>query len=43
MRQAPWAPFGNLTLSTFVSNAIDLDSVIFSPIFGQDLTSFRFK
>jgi peptide/nickel transport system substrate-binding protein len=43
MRQAPWAPFGNLTLSTFVSSAIDLESVIFSPIFGQDLTSFQFK
>lgn len=43
MRQAPWAPFGNLTLSTFVSSEIDLDKVIFSPIFGQDLTSFEFK
>jgi peptide/nickel transport system substrate-binding protein len=43
MRQAPWAPFGNLTLSTFVSSAIDLEAVTFSPIFGQDLTSFRFK
>jgi len=41
MRQAPWAPFGNLTLSTFVSDEIDLDSVIYSPIFGQDLTSFQ--
>jgi hypothetical protein len=36
-------PFGNLTPSTFVSAAIDLDRVIFSPIFGQDLTSFRFR
>jgi hypothetical protein len=43
MEQAPWAPFGTLTLSTFVSSAIDLDKVIFSPIFGQDLTSFQFK
>jgi peptide/nickel transport system substrate-binding protein len=43
MRQAPWAPFGNLTLSTFVSSSIDLESVIFSPIFGQDLTSFQFR
>lgn len=41
MRQAPWAPFGNLTLSTFVSDAIDLDAVVFNPIFGQDLTSFE--
>ena len=43
MEQAPWAPFGNYTISTFVSSAIDLDRVIVSPIFGQDLTSFRFK
>jgi hypothetical protein len=43
MRQAPWAPFGNYTVSTFVSSAIDLDAVIVSPIFGPDLTSFRFK
>lgn len=43
MRQAPWAPFGNLTLGTFVSDRIDLDKVIVNPIFGQDLTSFEFK
>ena len=43
MRKAPWAPFGNLTLSTFVSSAINLEAVIFSPIFGQDLTSFQLK
>ena len=43
MQQAPWAPFGVYTISTFVSDAIDLDQVIVSPIFGQDLTSFRFK
>ncbi len=43
MRQAPWAPFGALTLGTFVSDKIDLDKVIVSPIYGQDLTSFQFK
>jgi peptide/nickel transport system substrate-binding protein len=43
MKQAPWAPFGELTLSTFVSSAVDLDELVISPIFGQDLTSFRFK
>jgi peptide/nickel transport system substrate-binding protein len=43
MEQAPWAPFGTLTVSTFVSSAIDLDKVIFNPTFGQDLTSFQFK
>jgi peptide/nickel transport system substrate-binding protein len=43
MEQAPWAPYGNRTISTFVSSAIDLDKVIFNPTFGQDLTSFQFK
>jgi peptide/nickel transport system substrate-binding protein len=43
MKQAPWAPFGELTLSTFVADTIDLDQLIISPIFGQDLTSFVFK
>ena len=43
MREAPWAPFGELTLSTFVASTVDLDKVIISPIFGQDLTSFQFK
>jgi peptide/nickel transport system substrate-binding protein len=43
MEQAPWAPFGNFTTSTFVSSAIDLDGVVVSPLFGQDLTSFRLK
>ena len=43
MEQAPWAPYGNRTVSTFVSSAIDLDKVIFNPTFGQDLTSFQFK
>lgn len=43
MEQAPWAPYGNRTVSTFVSDAIDLDEVIFNLTFGQDLTSFQFK
>ena len=43
MEQAPWAPYGNLTVATFVSDAIDLDEVIFNPTFGQDLTSFQFR
>jgi peptide/nickel transport system substrate-binding protein len=43
MEQAPIAPYGTRTLSTFVSSAIDLDKVIFNPTFGQDLTSFQFK
>jgi peptide/nickel transport system substrate-binding protein len=43
MEQAPWAPYGNRAVSTFVSSAIDLDKVIFNLTFGQDLTSFQFK
>jgi peptide/nickel transport system substrate-binding protein len=43
MREAPWAPFGNLTLGTFVADSIDLDKLVVSPIYGQELTSFEFK
>jgi peptide/nickel transport system substrate-binding protein len=43
MEQAPWAPYGTNTVSTFVSSEIDLGKVIFNPTFGQDLTSFQFK
>ena len=43
MEQAPWAPFGTLTLGTFVSDKVDLDKLVVSPIFGQDLTSFQLK
>jgi peptide/nickel transport system substrate-binding protein len=43
MELAPWAPYGNLAVSTFVSDAIDLDEVVFNPTFGQALTSFQFK
>jgi peptide/nickel transport system substrate-binding protein len=43
MKLAPWAPYGNLAVSTFVSSAIDLEEVIFNPTFGQALTSFQFK
>jgi peptide/nickel transport system substrate-binding protein len=43
MEQAPWAPYGTRTLDTFVSSAINLESVIFNPTFNQYLTSFEFK
>jgi len=43
MEQAPWAPFGTLTLGTFVADSIDLDELVVSPIYAQDLASFRFK
>ena len=40
MRQAPWAPFGSVPITTFVSSAIDLEKIVVSPVYGQDLTSF---
>lgn len=43
MERAPWAPFGTLRLATFVSEEIDLDEVVVSPIYGQDITSFQFE
>ena len=43
MEDAPWAPYGTRTLSTFVSDEIELESVIFNPTFGHYLTSFEFK
>lgn len=43
MEQAPLVPYGNATAPTFVSSAIDLEKVVFSPAFSQDLTSFQFK
>jgi peptide/nickel transport system substrate-binding protein len=43
MLRAPWAPYGNRLLSTFVSSSIDLDRMIWNPTFGVDLTSLQFK
>ena len=43
MEQAPWAPYGTRTVTTFVSSAIDLNKVIYNPTFEDDLTSFQFK
>ena len=43
MEEAPWAPYGTRTLSTFVSSAINLESVIFNPTFGHYLSSFEFN
>jgi len=40
MRQAPWAPFGSLAMTTFVSDRIDLHKLVVSPVYGQDLASF---
>ena len=43
MEQAPMAPYGSITTSTFVDSEIDLGKVIYNPTMGQDLTSFQFK
>ena len=43
MELAPWAPYGNRTLSTFVSDEINLDSIIYNSTFFEYLTSFEFK
>lgn len=43
MKQAPWAPFGTLTLGTFVADTVNLDDLVVSPIYGQDLTSFQLE
>ena len=43
MDQAPWAPFGNREATTFTSERIDFDQVIFNPVMGQDFGSFELK
>jgi peptide/nickel transport system substrate-binding protein len=40
MKQAPWAPFGTTEMITFVSSDIDLDKLVVSPVYGQDLATF---
>jgi peptide/nickel transport system substrate-binding protein len=40
MQQAPWAPFGSVPLTTFVSSSIDLEKLVVNPVYGQDLASF---
>jgi hypothetical protein len=34
---------GTLTLGTFVADSVDLDELVVSPIYGQDLASFQLK
>ena len=43
MEEAPWAPYGNRTLSTFVSSDINLEGIIWNPTFEDDLSSIEFK
>lgn len=43
MKLAPMVPYGTRVLSTFVSKSIQLDKVVWSNTFGDDLASFQFK
>jgi peptide/nickel transport system substrate-binding protein len=43
MKLAPWVSYGNRTLTTLVSRTVDLNGVVWNPIIGADLTSFRFR
>jgi peptide/nickel transport system substrate-binding protein len=43
MELAPWAPYGTRTLSTFVSDDINLENIVYNPTFFEYLTSFEFK
>jgi peptide/nickel transport system substrate-binding protein len=43
MDQAPWAPFGNREATTFTSERIDFDQLIYNPVMGQDFGSFALK
>jgi peptide/nickel transport system substrate-binding protein len=43
MEEAPMAPYGNRTLDTFVSSAINLENIVYNPTFFEHLTSFEFK
>jgi hypothetical protein len=43
MKRAPWVPFGTRLDSTLVSERVVLDEVVWNPLFGADLTSFRFE
>jgi peptide/nickel transport system substrate-binding protein len=43
MKEAAWAPYGTRTLALFVSEDINLESVIWNPTFETELTSLEFK
>jgi peptide/nickel transport system substrate-binding protein len=43
MEEAPMAPYGNRTLDTFVSDAVNLESIIYNETFFEHLNSFEFK
>jgi peptide/nickel transport system substrate-binding protein len=43
MELAPMAPYGTNTVSTFVDDEIDLDSVVFNQAYGHSLATFELK
>lgn len=43
MKLAPWVPYGTRVLSTLVSERVNLDEVVWSPLTGADLAGFRFR
>lgn len=43
MEAAPYAPYGTLTLATFVSEDVAFDELVVTPTFGQVLTSFKLE
>ena len=42
MGQAAWVPYGNRTWTTFTSDRVSQDSIIFSPVFQNDYSSYQF-
>ena len=43
MKLAPIVPYGTRTLTAAFSREVDLDSFVWNPTFGADLTSFRLR
>jgi peptide/nickel transport system substrate-binding protein len=43
MKLAPWVPYGTRTLATLVAGGIDPAQLVYDPMSGVTLTSFRFK
>jgi peptide/nickel transport system substrate-binding protein len=41
MQDAPWAPFGTRSLSTFTSDRVNFGDLIWSPVFQDDYSSFQ--
>lgn len=43
MKRAPWVPYGTRTLATLVGRGIDPARLVYDPMSGVELTSFRFR